>query len=78
MKHISITNVLRKIKEYAINAFQMIGAAMALLLALILVTDWYDHPDHVYNLLFSGFILYKIVLRFIISVEYGNKGDLQD
>lgn len=54
----------------------MIGAAMVLLFALLLVSDWYDHPDHVYSLLFSGFILYKIVLRFIIGVEYENEGDL--
>lgn len=68
--------IWQKIKGYAINTFQMVGSAIALLLALLLVTDWYDHPNHVYNLLFAGLILYKIVVRFITGVEYGDKGDL--
>lgn len=71
-----IVKLLRYIQVLSINMAKMIIASLSLLASLFLIIDWYDHSSHVFNLSLAGFILYKIVVRFITGVDYGDERDI--
>lgn len=68
---------MKKICLLLKNMLRMTLAAITLIVGAYLVIDWYDHPTHLGNLLIAAFILYDVVIRFLIKVDYGEKDMLK-